>query len=176
MKFQVDPSNPAAQQIAQVQMMFFGPTGMNGYIAPAKDGVVVTYAKNSDLMTRALDAAKNGHGLSEDAGVKTVAANLPADRTLEVYIGIRSILETAQGFMGMMGGGGANFNVPADLPPVGIGGTTDSGGMRASVYVPTQVITTIKAFGDSMKGEDAADEGDEKDASKKKDKTGQPKF
>lgn len=185
LKMQMDPNNPAAQQMAQMQMMMFGPNGLNGYIAQAEGGVVMTYSKNGDLMSQALQAAAGGDkGLGGDAGVKAVQANLPAGRTAEAYIGIKSILETAQGFMGMMGGGGGNFVVPQDLPPVGIGGTTDSGGVRASIYVPTQVMTTIKGFAESVKGGEGGEGGDDMDAdkpkkdenNKKSDKTGQPKF
>jgi hypothetical protein len=172
MKMTPDPNNPQAQQIAQAQMMMFGPTGLAGYASATDSGVVLTYAKNSDLMTAALAAAKGSNGLNGDTGVKSVSSSLPADRTLELYIGVKSILETVQGFMGMMGGGGGNMPVPAELPPVGIGGTGENGGARASLFVPMDVIKTIKAFADQAKG--GAE--DEMDAPKKKDKTGQPKF
>jgi hypothetical protein len=143
--------------------------------------VVLTYSKNSDLVSKTLASAKSGEGLSTDAGVKSVQANLPAGRTAEAYIGIKDVLKTAQNFMSMMGGGGGDFNPPEDLPPIGIGGTTDGGGLRASIYVPTKVMTTIKAFGDSMSHHEGGDmeQGDEpaeKPENKKTDKTGQPKF
>ena len=72
-------------------------------------------------MGRALEAAKSGSGLTSDAGLKDVQSQLPADRSFEAQIGVKSIMETVIGFMGMMGGGPANFNVPQDLPPIGLG-------------------------------------------------------
>jgi hypothetical protein len=170
MKMSAEKDNPQAGNIAQAQMMMFGPGGLGGYVAPTDGGVVVTYGKNADLMGKAVEAAKSNDGLSSDPGVKAVSAQLPSDRTVEAYIGVKSIMETAIGFMGMMGAGPANFTVPADLPPIGMGGVAQSGGMRFSTFVPTQVITTIKALSDSMKGDEEPAEPAPQE------KTGQPKF
>jgi hypothetical protein len=150
MKFQMDPNNPAAAQVGQMQMMLFGPGGMGGYSAQTESGVVMTYAKNSDLMGRAMEAAKSGSGLTSDAGLKDVQSQLPADRSFEAQIGVKSIMETVIGFMGMMGGGPANFNVPQDLPPIGLGATGASGGVRMTMFMPSKVMQTFKALGDSM--------------------------
>lgn len=170
MKMQLDPNNPAAQQMGQMQMMLFGPSGMGGYISPADGGVVVTYAKNSELMTKALDAAKSGNGLGTDAVVKAVGQQLPADRNFEVQIGVKSILDTAIGFMGMMGAGPTDFKVPESVPPIGIAGTGTSGGMRMTVFLPTKTMETFRDLGTSMQG----GEGGEEPADGEK--AGQPKF
>lgn len=169
MRMQADPENPMAQQIQQMQAMIFGPMGLSGYVAPAEGGVVLTYSKNSDLMSKTFEAAKGGTGLSQDAGVKSVAANLPANRTGEVYIGVRNILDTALGFAAMMGGPGPQVNIPEDLPPVGLGSTSDSGGLRLRVYVPTKVMTTVKGVMESMNGGgmDDMDDDEEMDPSER---------
>jgi len=173
MKMQGDPNNPASQMIGQMQQMLFGPAGMQGFIVPSGNGVALTYAKNKDLAAKAIAAAKAGNGLTSDAGVKSVGAQLPADRTMEGYIGVKSIMTTVLGFMSMMGGGAADLKVPQDLPPVGFGGTTDQGGVRVAVYVPAQVISAIRDMGQAMKGggeEDEMEDGDKKEGA------GQPKF
>lgn len=162
MKFQMDQNNPAAAQIGQVQMMLFGPGGMGGYASQIDSGVVVTYAKNSELMGKALEAAKSGGGLNSDAGMKEVQAQLPADRCFEAQIGVKSIMETAIGFMGMMGGGPTNFNVPQDLPPIGMGATGASGGLRMTMFMPAKVMQTFKALGDSMNADGGEGGGGEK--------------
>ena len=172
MKMTADKDNPQGAQIAQAQMMMFGPGGLGGFLAPTDGGVVMTYGKNSDLMGKALEAAKSNTGLTGDAGFKAVAAQLPSDRSVEMYIGVKSIMETAIGFMGMMGAGPANFEVPADLPPIGMGGVAQGGGMRFSTFVPTQVLTTVKSLTDSMKGQDDAEPAEPAP----KEKAGQPKF
>jgi hypothetical protein len=172
MKMTPEKDNPKGAQIAQAMMMMFGPGGLGGYVAATDNGVVLTYGKNSDLMGKALEAAKSNSGLNADAGVKAVAAQLPSDRSMEVYIGVKSIMDTVIGFMGMMGAGPANFNVPADLPPIGTGGVAQGGGMRFSTFVPTQVLTTFKALSDSMKAGDDAEPAEPAP----KEKAGQPKF
>jgi hypothetical protein len=176
MKMQADPNVPGAGMVGQMQQMLFGPAGMQGYIVQSKEGVLLTYAKNKDLAAKALAAAKDGNGLTKDAGVKSVGAELPKDRTMEGYIGVKSIMNTVVGFMGMMGGGPADLKIPQDLPPIGFGGTTDQGGVRVAVHVPAQVIKAVRDMGQAMKGggdEDAEDMDQKKD---QKEGAGQPKF
>jgi hypothetical protein len=176
LKMNIDPNSPNAQQMAGIQTALFGPGGLKGFIVPVENGVVITYSTMSDTLKAALEAAKGGKGLNEDPGVKNVQANLPAGRTAELFIGVRSLLEAFQSFAPMFGGGGGNAAIPADLPPIGIGGTTSTGGLRATVFVPTQVITTIQGFAKAMNGQGEGEEQPEMDAPKKQDKTGQPKF
>lgn len=153
LRMQADPNDPTAQQMQAMQMGLFGMEGgPSGYLAPAKDGLVMTYSKNSALLEQALTAAKGSGGYGAEAGVKTVGAMLPGGRTVEGYIGVKSILDMVIGFAAMMGGGPVDMQVPADLPPVGIGGTTDGGGVRLAVFVPGQVIQTFKQFVEQMEG------------------------
>lgn len=175
MKMQADPNNPAGAGIAQMQAMIFGPQGMGGYMAAVDGGMVMTYSKNKDLVAKMAAASKSGAGLSTDAGVKLVGAELPKDRTMEGFIGIKSILNTVQGFMGMMGGGG-NFVVPENIPPVGFGGTTDNGGVRAAMYVPMDVITAFADLGKSMGGGMEEEQMEEEKGQEGDAGAGQPKF
>jgi hypothetical protein len=160
-----------AQQMAQAQMMLFGPSGLQGYAAPVNGGIVMTYSKNDDLLNKAMDAANNRGGMGSNPGVQAVAGRMPKGQSIAGYIGIGSILETVVGFMGMMGGGPANFQVPGDLPPIGLGVVTNTGGLRGTVFVPTQVIQTFKALGDAFGGA-----GDEEIDEMNDESTGQPKF
>ncbi|MFM9997216.1 MAG: hypothetical protein ACKVU4_15615 [Phycisphaerales bacterium] len=144
LKMEPDPNDPAAAQAMMAMSAVFGPEGgFNGYIAPAESGLVFTYAKNDQLLGQALAAAKGG-GLGADAGVKTVDAALPSDRTLEGYIGIGQILDMVMGFAAMVGGPALNVEIPDDLPPIGMGASTHSGGARMVVFAPTRVLTTIQ--------------------------------
>jgi len=174
MRMQIDPNNPAAQQLGQMQMMLFGPTGLSGYIAQTDGGVVMTYAKNSDLMTKALDAAKAKNGLNSDAGVKSVSDQFPAGRSFEAYIGVHSILETALGFAGMMGAAPPDFQLPDNLPPIGISGTTADGGVRMTAFMPTKVMLTIKSLAEQMGG--GMGGGGDEEMPPPGEKAGQPKF
>lgn len=175
MRMQFDPNDPAAQQAAQVQMALFGPTGLSGYIAPADGGVVMTYAKNSDLMSKALEAAKTGSGLGSDEALQGVAKQFPSNRTIEAYIGIQSILETALGFAAMSGMAPPDLEIPQDLPPIGLSGTTNEGGLRMTTFVPTKVLQAFKTLADQMGGGMGGGE-DEEMPPPPPEKAGQPKF
>jgi hypothetical protein len=173
MKMQGDPTNPASAQIAQVQTMLFGPTGLGGYMARASNGVIVTYSKNNSLLDQALQAAKSGQGLSKDDGIAQVAPNLPAGSSFTGYMGIKNILEIGIGFLSMMPGAPVvNFEVPQDLPPVGFGAANAQGGVHSQVFIPTQVIQTVKSLVETVQKAGEAEEMGDEDA----EETGQPKF
>lgn len=144
MRMEADPNDPAAQQAMMMVAMVYGMEGgLSGLLAPAEGGAVLTYSTSTQLLEQALGAAK-GRGLGTDAGLKGVSGSLPADRTIEGYVGVKSLLEMFMGMAAMMGGGVPDFEVPQDLPPIGFGGTTTDGGIRLVLFAPTQVLTTIK--------------------------------
>lgn len=155
LRMQADPDDPNAQQAMMAMSMIFGMEGgPSGFLAPVDGGVAFTYSKNSQLLEQALAAAKGG-GLGADAGIKAVATSLPADRTIEGYIGVKSMLDMFMQFAAMMGGGAPELDIPEDLQPIGFGGTTTSGGVRLVVFAPTQVLTTMKKVieaGENMGG------------------------
>ncbi|MFO0834126.1 MAG: hypothetical protein U0638_04080 [Phycisphaerales bacterium] len=158
MLMQVDPNSPNGMQMQQGLMMLYGMGGgPAGFMSTVDNGVIMTFANNTPLMTMALDTAKKKNGVSEDAGLKAVSAKLPADRHVEMYLGTKSLIETLNGFMAMMGGG-ATYTPPADLPPVGMGAAMDNGGIQFRTFVPTAVF---KAAGEMIKTMNAADKGGE---------------
>jgi hypothetical protein len=157
MLMQVDPNSPTGMQMQQAMMMLYGMGGgPAGFMSTVDNGVVMTFANNTPLMTMALDTAKKKNGVSEDAGLKSVGAKLPADRHVEMYLGTKALIETVNGFMAMMGGG-ATYTPPADLPPVGMGAAMDNGGIQFRTFVPTAVF---KAAGEMVKVMEAAQKGD----------------
>lgn len=166
--FEMDPNDPAAAQAQMMMPMLFGPEGkMSGFVTSFDGGMVGTMSQNSELLTKALDAAKSGKGLMDDALVKQTAERLPGDRSMELFVGTKAILDTVQGFMAMMGGGG-EMQVPEQLAPIGVGLSTLGGGAQARVHVPTDVI---KTFVDMGKKAGAHGDGMDEDAG-----TTKPKF
>lgn len=163
MQMQVDPNSEQAMQMQQMQMMMWGMGGgPSGYVAAVDGGVVQTMSKNQVLLGSAIDAAKGKTG-EADALLKEVAGQLPADRTFEGYIGTKSVLDTIAGFMAMMGGGG-NLQVPEKLAPIGMGGTTDSGGVQLRTYVPASVIKAGVDMSKSMNAEGGDEEAPAEDS------------
>jgi hypothetical protein len=146
-----DQNDPMAAQVNQMMTMMFGQGGLSGMSAAVDNGVVSTLSQNSPLFTKAIEAAKSGKGLADDEQIKMVQKQLPENRTFEMYLGTKSILDAVSGFMAMMGGG-ADFKVPAKVSPVGMAASTDSGGLDFRLFVPADVLKTISEIGQSMKG------------------------
>lgn len=170
MRMQGDPNSPEGAMVGQMSQMLFGPNGMQGFIGEVPGGVVATYARNSEMFGKQVASFREGNGLSKDPGVAKVGSELPANRTMEGYIGIKSILNTVSGFLGMMGGA-PNLEVPQDMPPIGFGGTTDQGGVRVAVWVPAEVIKAMTALGEQFGGGMGGPGGMEEE-----EEAGQPKF
>lgn len=171
LKMSADPNDENAAMVNQINFVLFGANGLGGYAAASETGMVMTYSKNAQLLEQAVAATKGGANLSTDADVKKIAAGLPTDRAFEAYLGTKSLLETALGLMGMGGMAPANFNVPDDVPPVGMAATSNGGGLRFTIVVPTKVITTFQALGKAMD-----QGGDEEKPDAAPGKAGQPKF
>ncbi len=126
----------------QMSMMLFGPGGLGGYYAPGKHGVYQTLSKNSQLLSAAMKSEAGGDSIMTDRGLSMVAKRLPEHRTLEAYVGVHSILQ--QGLqMAAMFGMPFQVDLPAGLPPVGIGVTTDRSAARATTFVPAPVIKSV---------------------------------
>jgi hypothetical protein len=161
LRMQADQRHPGAQQAMQMQMVLFGPAGLSGYMATTQQGVVMTYSRNAGLLDQAVTAAETDAGLRQDPGIRAVSEQLPSGRTFEAYIGIRNILETALGMAAMFGAGPMDFELPEELPPVGIGGTTSGGGLRITLFVPAEVLATAQQLRESMEDEDDWDDDDD---------------
>jgi hypothetical protein len=162
-RMQADQRHPGAQQAMQMQMMLFGPAGLSGYVAKTRGGVVTTYSRNTGLLEQAIAAADTDAGLRSEAGIRAVSEHLPPGRTFEGYIGVRNILETALGVMGMMGAAPMDFELPEAMPPVGMGGTTVGGGVRFSLFLPAEVLETAQQLQDAFGDDDWDDDWDEED-------------
>ncbi len=159
--FEMDPNDPAAAQAQMMMPMLFGPEGsMSGFVLPFDGGLVGTMSQNSELLTKALEAARSGKGMMDDALVKQTAERLPGDRCMELFVGTKAILDTVQGFMAMMGGGG-DMQTPEQLAPIGIGMSTLGGGAQARVHVPLDVIKTFVEMGKQMEPKDGDMQGDD---------------
>lgn len=170
LRMKMDPNAENAGQAQQMQMMIFGPAGgPGGYIAPAGQGVVMTYGKNSAVMQEAMQAAEGGAGFGGDAGVTAVASRMPSNRVFEAYVGVKGIMDMVMPFLGMMIGP-VEFEVPASMPPIGLGGSVSDGGMHMAVVVPADVLNMVRDLGKAMEaGAEDAEAMDE-------DGAGQPRF
>ena len=96
-------------------------------------------------MKDALSAAGGDGGLGGSDAIEKIASELPEDRFAEAYLGTKTLMSYARMAMSMMGGG-AQFDVPDQLDPIGVGISGNEGGFRARTYITKDVLNTIGQF------------------------------
>lgn len=118
-----------------------GNAGTGGYIA-AKDGkVIVSTVTDPQLITRGLQALGNDDGVGSAGTIATLRENnLPEDSSMEVYISLAGIAKTANPFLLMFLPGGGQVEIPADLPPLAMGGASDGEGVAMRMFVPHALV------------------------------------
>ena len=127
----------------QVLGALFGQMGLSGYMAAVKEGVISSLAPTTDSLAKAIELSNgNGRSLSDNAVVTAIARELPDGRTAEGYVNVgellRQALVIAATFLGQV-----NLEVAPNLPPVGLGLTTDAAAVRVTTFMPTPVIKTL---------------------------------
>jgi len=180
-KTQFNPNNPGAMQMQMLSGFLIGGMGtVGGLTAKLDDGVLTTLSQNRVMMKQAIDAAKKGDGMGSDAVFNRASSLLPENRVAEFSIGTKTVVEVVQTVMSMFGGG-ASFEVPADVSPLAMGMTADSGGTIFRTVVPMDVIQMVKSIqeqaqrGNEGMGEEPA-EGDEMNQPEGEPKEEKPKF
>jgi hypothetical protein len=168
MEFELDPNNPQAGQMQMVMPMIFGPEGkMQGYSLATDKATITTLSRNSALLERMVASNKSGSGLATDPLVQQTAERLPPDRFMESYVGMKAVMDLAQGAMAMFGAG-AELQIPEKLAPVGMGASMAGGGVQFRMHVPTDVIKAVTGVAnqfrnhDEGEGEAPMNGGDEK--------------
>jgi hypothetical protein len=183
-KFKVDPNSDAAEAAPQALNAIFGPAGgPSGFIAKADGGVYQTYSKNTELLTSALKAGNGGPALGADQMITQVGAALPANRSGELYLGMKGLLDLIVPAAAMFTGVQIEPDlIPASLPPVGLAMANNNGAAHFSVFVPAPVIRTATKIGltvqQQMEGGFGEGEGEDEAAPADggKGETGQPRF
>jgi len=155
MAMEMDPDSPMASQMQMGLMGLFGASGgPAGYMAEIESGVVGTMSQNRRLLETAINAARNGNGLSEHADIAGVSENIPSGNIAELYIGVGNILNTVTSVMGMMGQD-MDVEIPENVGSVPVAIGSLNGGVRIRTFLPTNVIITVSelaAYFQAMQG------------------------
>jgi hypothetical protein len=139
---EIDPDSPAAQA-QQFLTLFTGTSGeMGGMMTATKTGVLATMSANTDLMTKAIQAQKGEGSLATDAEFKAVASSLPDNRAFEGYLGVKGLSDTIAGVLQLFGQP-MPVEIKDELPPIGLGVTAGTGGLRARLVIPDKVVATF---------------------------------
>ncbi len=145
-------ADPFAGAMAQqIMMSLFGPGGAGGYYAPGERGLYTTMGRNSLLLSACFAAEKGQNSLADDRGLSMVAERLPEGRTMEMYLGLHSVLQQGLQLAAMFGMPVA-LDLPPALPPIGMGVTTDQSAARLGVFVPAPVIKTLGGLAQQAQG------------------------
>ena len=121
--------------------MVMGGSGTGGYLAATKNHVLVTTVTDPQLVTRGLKALDAEDGLGSDITLTQLRdTHLPADPSVEAYVSVSGIANTVNPFLMMFAPGGEQVNVPADLPPVGLGGSSDGDSVVLRLFMPADVF------------------------------------
>ncbi len=160
-------------------MVFGQAGGPSGYLARANGGLYQTLGRNQGLMNSALKVGDGGENFTSEKTLAKVSEQLPKNRVAELYIGVKSILESAIPLMAMAPNMNIDVEVPPSLPPIGVGIAGSDGGIRLGVYVPAPTLKTIVAVGMQVQAAQMAGDAPDPDAGKKNDAkkgAGQPRF
>lgn len=129
-----------------------------------KDAVVFGVGGGKKRFATLIESASSkGAGLGGDAGITNVDKFLPDAKTAEFYVAIDAIVDGVQKTMATLG---EDSDVPIKLgkinAPLGGSTTVDSGSGRLDLFVPMELITSLKdAFMAAQAGDDEDDEEDE---------------
>jgi hypothetical protein len=141
------PGGPDPQKMMQA---IAGPSGkLTVYLAAADEhAVVMSYTSLANLQS-AIDLYKSKQpGIMGDAGVATVAAELPQGAQAVGFIGLAGAAKMARQFMEMVPGAPAKAipSIP-ESPPLGMAVKISTTGVEGHLVV---VADTLRAIGDAV--------------------------
>jgi len=131
--------------------MFLG-QDMGGYLVASDNAMILSTGGDPVQLNQAIDAADGSGKLeAQTPGLAMVRGKLMPHRFMETYIGVGTIAQLANGFLQMFAPD-MQIGVPANLPPVGMSMSVDSGGMGLKAYVPMPVVIAIKDAAEKFQG------------------------
>lgn len=150
MATELDPTNPMAAQMQQINGILYGGSGPGGLIASGGEGLVFTFGDDQNNLGNAVKTA-NGElaNLGDDAGITALADRIPENASALAFVGFDGILGSVSQVMMMMGGG-AGMQPPANLPPAAFAAVTDNGGFHLRLVVDSASIKGISGMIEAM--------------------------
>ncbi|MEO6437072.1 MAG: hypothetical protein ABIP55_15115, partial [Tepidisphaeraceae bacterium] len=137
---------PQQMQMQQMMAMMYGPGGVNAYVGQiGNDKVVTSAGANDELMAKLVASAKTGaDALATAAPVKATSDQLPKQRIVAAYVALDQIATAAANYAKAFGMP-INFQLPADLPPVGMTIGTEANAVRGNAHIPAQTLQSLIA-------------------------------
>ena len=159
MEFQFDQNNPAVIQMQFVMSLIAGPGGFGGFIAELDRSMVMTMSLNPRLMESAIEAAEHGVGLGNNPMILAAAEHLPANRALEMYVGVEEMFVMFGAVAAMMQMP-MQVDLPEPVPHIAMGLSIGRGGALGMVFVPREVLEVAGQLADQFPGQGGGMESD----------------
>jgi hypothetical protein len=137
---------PQQMQMQQMMAFMYGPGGVNALTGQiGADKILAASGLPDPVLAQAVAAAKAGQDvLGAAAPVQATAQHLPKQRFAAVYVGLDHIAMTAANYAKAFGMP-INFQLPENLPPIGITGATEGSAVRFDGHVPAQTLQSLIA-------------------------------
>ena len=134
-----------------IKQFVFGSRGLNGLIRQTSEGLVVTFSQRPDVLTRAVEASQGSKVLAGDATVQSIEEWLPAQRDVEIMIGVGQLValgrQIASSFMSEQQIAQSVPDVDRNAEPVAVSIDVDQGRVRSAVVLPAAVLKIGASFG-----------------------------
>ena len=115
-------------------LLYANAAGPHGFISVGAERGWLTWSRDQDLLTGAMNAAAGEGSLASDIMLQQVRELLPGPRAIEWAINARPILAQAASFAGQ------KTELPELLPPIGAGVVMADGAMHTTLFVPSPLI------------------------------------
>jgi hypothetical protein len=139
---------PEMMQMQQMMTMMYGPNGMSGVTGiVAPDTAVGASGVSDEMVGKLIAAAKAKDPAAASAqNIQQVAGLLPKQRVLVAFLPLDQWVTTIAGYAKQFGMP-INVQLPADLPPIGMGISTEGSAIRADGVLPSQLVQSLIAAG-----------------------------
>ena len=147
-KFNLDPQTPQEAQAAADVDDPLRPRGDERVPGHHRQQALLAVIGGGDvLLSKAIPAAKKGDvPLASLPGVKAVAAKLPQNRIVAVYVPLDEIARTGLNYAKQFGFP-LNVQLPPNLPPIGTTVAAEGAAVRIDTHIPTQLVQSLVAAG-----------------------------
>lgn len=146
----IDPNSPEAAQAAQAMQMIYGPGGLGGFTGIVDGKLLTATGVPEERLQEVIDAASSDENfIAGKAPVEAVAAELPAEQVIVVYIPIDQWVRTAAVYAAQFGMP-LQVQLPPDLSPVGVSVATEGEALRIDSHIPTDLVQSLVAAGMQM--------------------------
>ena len=143
-QFNFQGNTPQEMQAQQAMNVLYGPNGLSiltGEVDP-KTVLGVGGADDALLAAAVASAKTDADVVGGSDSIKAVDGELPKNRVLVAYIPLDVIVGTGVSYARQFGFP-MNFQLPPNLPPIGVNGGGDGSAFRIDSHIPTQLVQSL---------------------------------